>query len=447
MKIRTKIVTGLLLALSISCLATGCKKKTQETETNTETTRITEKQTESETTKKNTSATFKSKDGSLSIKLPDDTWEAKKEGTKEWTFESADQGIITIVHYSGAEMDGLVFPASEEEVLDNLEKAGKSKSDYAVVEYKKNTLGSYEAYHTTIKCKSASSKYAYSVAYNLVGDDDIYSVNGQVKQDDAKAMEAIRTSVESLKLLKSSGTTTSGSKKDNTKSSETSKTGQSESNSTNESNGNSQYIYDSNGNAVYVYQDSNGNWVDSSGAIYYFNSYGITNSNGVSFTYDKPDGTNSSDNNSGDNNGGNVQTNSFYDNQGNLISVYKNSSGNWVDSNGIVYTFGQYGVTDNYGNYYPYSNNNSGNGNNSNNNNNNNSNNNNSNNNSNNNNNNNNNNNSNGNTGSTNGFYDDQGNYISVTQDANGNWIDSGGMKYTFGNDGVTDANGYFYPY
>ena len=72
MKIRTKIVTGLLFALSISCLATGCKKKTQETETNTETTRITEKQTESETTKKNTSATFKSKDGSLSIKLPDD---------------------------------------------------------------------------------------------------------------------------------------------------------------------------------------------------------------------------------------------------------------------------------------------------------------------------------------------------------------------------------------
>ena len=53
-----------------------------------------------------------------------------------------------------------------------------------------------------------------------------------------------------------------------------------------------------------------------------------------------------------------------------------------------------------------------------------------------------------GNTGgSTNGFYDDQGNYISVTQDANGNWVDSGGMQYTFGNDGVTDANGNFYPY
>ena len=73
----------------------------------------------------------------------------KKEGTKEWTFESPNQGTITIVHYSGDETNGLVFPSSEEEVLNNLEKAGKSKTDYAVVEYKKNTMGSYEAYHTT----------------------------------------------------------------------------------------------------------------------------------------------------------------------------------------------------------------------------------------------------------------------------------------------------------
>ena len=53
----------------------------------------------------------------------------KKEGTKEWTFESPNQGTITIVHYSGDETNGLVFPSSEEEVLNNLEKAGKSKTD------------------------------------------------------------------------------------------------------------------------------------------------------------------------------------------------------------------------------------------------------------------------------------------------------------------------------
>ena len=60
MKMRSKIVTCLLLALSISCLATGCKKKAQETETSSETIRVTEKQTDSETAKKatNTSTTL-----------------------------------------------------------------------------------------------------------------------------------------------------------------------------------------------------------------------------------------------------------------------------------------------------------------------------------------------------------------------------------------------------
>ena len=59
MKMRSKIVTCLALALSISCLATGCKKKAQETETSSETIRVTEKQTESETAKQATNNFFK----------------------------------------------------------------------------------------------------------------------------------------------------------------------------------------------------------------------------------------------------------------------------------------------------------------------------------------------------------------------------------------------------
>ena len=44
MKMRSKIVTCLVLALSISCLATGCKKKAQETETSSETIRVTDRE-------------------------------------------------------------------------------------------------------------------------------------------------------------------------------------------------------------------------------------------------------------------------------------------------------------------------------------------------------------------------------------------------------------------
>lgn len=427
MKNRAKLMTGILIAMGISCAITGCKKTPKETETSSEseTIRMTEPETKKETEKKDTKATsYKSKDGSISIKLPDESWSTKKEGDNEWTFESAEQGMITIVHYSGSDAQGLVFPGSEEEVLENLEKAGKSKTDYAVIKYEKNTLGSYEAYHTTIKCKAQDSKYAYSVAYNLVGEEDIYSVNGQVLKDDTKVMESIRTAVESLKLLKKDADTSGkkDEKKDTEKQEQTEETGKAD-------RDNGQYVYDGSGNAVYVYEDGNGNWVDDNGNVYYFSANGITDVNGQNYYYNKPDGTDSSQN---------QETNSFYDNEGNLITVYKNSSGNWVDNNGIIYTFGQYGVTDNYGNYYPYNGNSGtpgdntggnaggntgGDGNNG---------------------------TPGGNTGNngnTNGFYDDLGNYITVYQDSSGNWVDSAGMEYTFGNDGVTDSYGNFYPY
>lgn len=49
--------------------------------------------------------------------------------------------------------------------------------------------------------------------------------------------------------------------------------------------------------------------------------------------------------------------------------------------------------------------------------------------------------------GSTNSFKDDAGNWITVTMNADGQWVDESGMAYTFGDDGVTDSNGNFYPY
>lgn len=52
-----------------------------------------------------------------------------------------------------------------------------------------------------------------------------------------------------------------------------------------------------------------------------------------------------------------------------------------------------------------------------------------------------------GGEGDTNGFYDDAGTWITVYKNANGDWVDESGMVYTFGDDGVTDENGVFYPY
>lgn len=52
-----------------------------------------------------------------------------------------------------------------------------------------------------------------------------------------------------------------------------------------------------------------------------------------------------------------------------------------------------------------------------------------------------------GGEGDTNGFYDDAGTWITVYKNSAGQWVDESGMIYEFGDDGVTDQNGVFYPY
>ena len=43
--------------------------------------------------------------------------------------------------------------------------------------------------------------------------------------------------------------------------------------------------------------------------------------------------------------------------------------------------------------------------------------------------------------------YDDGGTWITVHKNSQGQWVDESGMTYQFGDDGVTDQNGVFYPY
>ena len=106
---------------------------------------------------------------------------------------------------------------------------------------------------------------------------------------------------------------------------------------------------------------------------------------------------------------------SFYDGSGNRVDVSQMPDGSWQDANGISYTFYENGVKDSNGNEYYYDPPANGN--------------------------------SSVEVGSKADFYDSQGNHIVCTMDENGNWVDSEGNIYTFGEKGVTDSNGNFYPY
>ena len=106
------------------------------------------------------------------------------------------------------------------------------------------------------------------------------------------------------------------------------------------------YFYDGSGNRVDVSQMPDGSWQDANGISYTFYENGVKDSNGNEYYYDPPANGNSS-----------VEVGSkadVYDSQGNHIVCTMDENGNWVDSEGNIYTFGEKGVTDSNGNFYPY---------------------------------------------------------------------------------------------
>ena len=156
----------------------------------------------------------------------------------------------------------------------------------------------------------------------------------------------------------STGTTT-GTDNGSSGSNDTSSTGNTDNSGTGDSTGSDssntgtststeapRYFYDGSGNRVDVTQMPDGSWQDASGTSYTFYENGVKDSNGNEYYYDPPANGNSS-----------VEVGSkadFYDTQGNHIICTMDENGNWVDSEGNVYTFGEKGVTDSNGNFYPY---------------------------------------------------------------------------------------------
>ncbi len=441
MKKMKQYAVYLVLGLAIAGMTAGCKKKEKETESVFE--QITESETESSSSvevKEGTSVVktklYTSKDKTITITLPDDSWKNTKDTKDALMFES-DKGSISVAHISGTTVSSVKLPTSKAEVIANLTAAGKDSTKYEVTEFSQKMLGTKDQYYTVVKCMDPKEGYAYSIGYDLVSDTEIYSVTGLVKEDDEVVVKEIQTAVESFKVLKTAGSSVSGL------------TGESTQNGTKgEAKGETKVIYDSKGTPITVTKDASGVWSDSTGKTYDMQQYGVMGSDGYWYTYKssvsqsttstESSNTDSSNSNNNDqsssitqnpNNNNNVgSVSGFYDQDGNYITVTKNSSGNWVDAYGTIYYFGDNGVTDNAGNYYPYGSSsstggsstgeNSGNG-------------------------------TGGSSvgGESNGFYDSNGNYVTVIKDANGNWVDSSGNAYTFGETGVTDASGNFYPY
>ena len=185
------------------------------------------------------------------------------------------------------------------------------------------------------------------------------SNNNQASANTSTGSDSTSTGTSTSTSTSTASGTTTGTDNGSSGSNDSSSTGNTDNSGTGDSTGSDssntgtststeapRYFYDGSGNRVDVTQMPDGSWQDANGTSYTFYENGVKDSNGNEYYYDPPANGNRS-----------VEVGSkadFYDTQGNHIICTMDENGNWVDSEGNVYTFGEKGVTDSNGNFYPY---------------------------------------------------------------------------------------------
>lgn len=176
-----------------------------ETEVLTErvTEKATEKEKESETQKLITSVDYTSKDGSVKITLPDNTWKVTQDADEMRVFQSGNAAIINIVHANTqTALNNLSFMQSEEALKESLTKQYSSEDAYNVQEFTSAQVKGVGIYRYTVKYNAAARMWAYSVTNAISAPDQAYVITGTVVDDNKTLLEAVRKSVESFRVLK-----------------------------------------------------------------------------------------------------------------------------------------------------------------------------------------------------------------------------------------------------
>ena len=204
---------GLAMSAVIIASMTGCGQRqpsqtetqTQQTETEllTETPVLTEKETEPETQKLITSVDYTSKDGSVRITLPDNTWKVTQDADEMRVFQSGNAAIINIVHANTeTAMNNLSVMKTEEELKASLNGQYSAENAYEINEFTSTVIDDVSIYRYVVKYNAQARMWAWSVTNAIVAKDQAYVVTGTVTDDNKTLLESVKKAVESFKVLK-----------------------------------------------------------------------------------------------------------------------------------------------------------------------------------------------------------------------------------------------------
>ena len=209
------IPVSLLLAVAV-CMG-GCgedrtatketvkESETKETQpqTSAPAVKVEEKATESEAPKLITSVEYTSKDGTVKITLPDNTWKGTQDADEMRVFSSGSDAMINIVHASTeSAMKTLSIQKTKEDLEAALTKQYSDSNAYEIQSFETKKVGDVDLYRYVVKYNAAARMWAYSVTYGVVAQDQAYVITGTVTDDNNALLEAVEDSVDSFMVLK-----------------------------------------------------------------------------------------------------------------------------------------------------------------------------------------------------------------------------------------------------
>lgn len=217
LKKRTRsALIGLFCALFAAATLSGCgrtrpgnsqgdESEAPETQSEPEGTArvIFETETEPETQKLITSVEYTSKDGTVKLTLPDNTWKVTQDADEMRVFSSGNDAMINVVHASTeAAMKTLTIRQTKEDLQAALVEQYNDPGAYNIESYEQSREGNVNIYRYVVKYNAAARMWAYSVTYGIVAPDQAYVITGTVTDDNKTLLKAVEESVDSFSVLK-----------------------------------------------------------------------------------------------------------------------------------------------------------------------------------------------------------------------------------------------------
>lgn len=163
----------------------------------------TEAETTPETQKLITSVDYTSKDGTVKITLPDNTWKVTQDADEMRVFSSGNDAMINIVHASTeAAMKTLTVQTTKENLQAALLSQYSEASAFNIESYETKTVGSVNVYRYVVRYNADARMWAYAVTYGIVAPDQAYVIIGTITDNNTTLLKAVEDSVYSFSVLK-----------------------------------------------------------------------------------------------------------------------------------------------------------------------------------------------------------------------------------------------------